>query len=442
MKLTRLEITNFKRIRVVEITPTGNVVVIRGRNGSGKSSALDGIAALLGGEKLCPQEPIRRGENEAVLRGRLDQFPEFGTVIVERKFTRREDGEVTSSLKLSREDGLPLNRPQKRLDELLGRLSFDPLAFLRISPREQAETLRGITGVDFSLLDAKRAKAYEARRAANAQVVQLEARLRAAPEVDAPDEQVSIAALLEESQALQKQKAANDLERAALQRSKDVFAARKRDAEAAAAEVERARQALAAAEERQRAADEALEASREAGKAQLAKVEQLVDPDLSALAAQMRDVEAVNEKVRAKAAFDATRVELEAAKALAKRLDDEISAVDQQKAEALASAKLPVPGLAFSDAGVTFEGLPLDQASQSQQLRISVAMGAALNPQLRATLVRDGSLLDEDSLSLLHQEAQRADLQVWLEVVGKNGEGIVIEDGAVEGASAPVEVRP
>lgn len=440
MKLTRLEITNFKRIRVVEITPKGNVVVVRGKNGSGKSSTLDGIAALLGGEKLCPREPIRRGESEAVIRGRLDQFPEFGTVIAERRFRRGDDGEVTSTLKLSREDGLPLNRPQKRLDELLGRFSFDPLAFQRLPPKEQAETLRAITGIDFTILDAKRAKAYDGRRIANAQVAQLEARLKAVPEIDAPDEPVSTAELLETSQALQKQKAANDLERAALQRTRDVFAVRRREEEQAASDLERARQALAAAEEKRRGAAAALEVAREAGKAQLAKVEALVDPDLGALAAKMRDVEAVNEKVRTKKQRRALVAELATAKDGAKKLDDEIAAIDQQKADALANAKLPVPGLAFADAGVTFEGLPLEQASQAQQVRISVAMGAALNPQLRAMLVRDGSLLDEDSMALLAEEAQRADLQVWLETVGKNGEGIVLEDGAVQGATAPPEL--
>ena len=86
---------------------------------------------------------------------------------------------------------------------------------------------------------------------------------------------------------------------------------------------------------------------------------------------------------------------------------------------------------AFDDTGVTLDGLPFEQASQAQQLRASVAIGAALNPKLRAMLVRDGSLLDEDSLALLTAEASRSDLQVWLEVVGREGDGIVIEDGEV-----------
>ena len=122
----------------------------------------------------------------------------------------------------------------------------------------------------------------------------------------------------------------------------------------------------------------------------------------------------------------------------AARLEAEITAIDQAKAETLADANLPVKGLAFTENSVTFDGLPLEQASQAQQLRISVAIASALNPKLRAMLVRDGSLLDAESLALLKAEATTADLQLWLEQVGKDGEGIVIEDGMVEGAEAEV----
>ncbi len=37
--------------------------------------------------------------------------------------------------------------------------------------------------------------------------------------------------------------------------------------------------------------------------------------------------------------------------------------------------------------------------------------------------------------------AEKAGAQVWLEVVGKGGVGVVIEDGAIEGAPAPKEAR-
>ena len=48
--------------------------------------------------------------------------------------------------------------------------------------------------------------------------------------------------------------------------------------------------------------------------------------------------------------------------------------------------------------------------------------------------VRDGSLLDEDSMQILAEMATEADYQVWVERVSTSGQGgIYIEDGRVKG---------
>ena len=63
MKINLLKAENIKRLVAVEIQANGEpVVVIRGRNGAGKSSVLDSIAFALGGKNLQPAEPIRADE--------------------------------------------------------------------------------------------------------------------------------------------------------------------------------------------------------------------------------------------------------------------------------------------------------------------------------------------------------------------------------------------
>jgi hypothetical protein len=42
------------------------------------------------------------------------------------------------------------------LDALLGKLSFDPLGFMRLEPAKQFETLKSLTGVDTSKIEEKR----------------------------------------------------------------------------------------------------------------------------------------------------------------------------------------------------------------------------------------------------------------------------------------------
>jgi hypothetical protein len=132
--------------------------------------------------------------------------------------------------------------------------------------------------------------------------------------------------------------------------------------------------------------------------------------------------------------------ELIEAETEAAELEADIAAVDAAKAEALRQARFPVPGLAFTaDGGVTLNDLPLEQASSAEQLRVSLAMGIALNPRLKVLLIRDGSLLDETSMRLIAEMAEQAGAQVWIEIVSTGGVGIVIEDGQVAGAETKAE---
>ena len=91
---------------------------------------------------------------------------------------------------------------------------------------------------------------------------------------------------------------------------------------------------------------------------------------------------------------------------------------------------------------MTFNGVLLEQASAAEQLRISAAIGAALNPKLRIMLLRDGSLLDQQSMTLLEKFASETDTQIWIERVADEpgGVGIYIEEGevvAVDGHPVP-----
>jgi DNA repair exonuclease SbcCD ATPase subunit len=99
MRIVKFQAENIKRLVVVEIAPTGNVVQITGKNGAGKTSVLDAIYWALCGKDNIQSVPIRNGASEA--RIRLD----LGEVIVTRKFTKRESGEVTTSVTVESAEG-------------------------------------------------------------------------------------------------------------------------------------------------------------------------------------------------------------------------------------------------------------------------------------------------------------------------------------------------
>jgi hypothetical protein len=133
-------------------------------------------------------------------------------------------------------------------------------------------------------------------------------------------------------------------------------------------------------------------------------------------------------------------------KAAYEELDGQIRGLVTRKGELVAAAKFPVEGLGFGENGVTFQGLPFEQASSAEQLRVSVAMALGLAPArpdaIKVLLVRDASLLDPDSKKLIEDLAKQADAQLWLEeVTGTDEEdalvisegGVVMVDGTVKG---------
>ena len=112
--------------------------------------------------------------------------------------------------------------------------------------------------------------------------------------------------------------------------------------------------------------------------------------------------------------------------------DEAITAIDAEKKRLLSEANFPVDGLRFDSEGlVTMDGLPFDQCSQAQKIRVGAAMAMAMNPNLRVILITDALLLDDESKRLVNEMAREKGFQVWYEVVDNPADAtLVLEDGA------------
>jgi energy-coupling factor transporter ATP-binding protein EcfA2 len=406
MKIVSLAAENIKRLVAVEVTPTGNMVQITGRNGSGKTSLLDSIWWALAGAGVAQPVPIRTGETSA--RIRLD----LGEIIVTRTFKKTEGGAVTTAITVENADGARFPSPQRMLDDLLGSLSFDPLAFARMAPREQFNELRRfVPGVDFDAIEAANKADYATRTDVNRRAKEEHA--AAGPVIaDAPDAEVDESALVDELQMGAQNNAA--LERRLAQVRADELAEVRVRADAA--------DLLAKAEN--------LRAAVEHEKADIGDSQPV---DLTVLRQRIEQAKTARQRFDMKVARslhlrNAANLEEKAealTAAMAKREADKVAAV--------AAAKMPVPGLGLADGAVTLDGVPFEQASDAEKLKVSVALAMASNPKLRVVRVRDGSLLDAESLQLLGDMADTFDMQVWIEKVS-DGErvGFVIEDGRLK----------
>lgn len=420
MRIVRLESENVKCLRAVTINPDGSLVVVGGKNGAGKSSVLDSIEMALAGASSIPSKPIRRGQKKA--RVLLD----LGDLVVERTFA---DG--TSKVVVKNREGAAYPSPQALLDGLCSHIAFDPLEFSRLKPREQAEQLRALVGIDFGVLDAERTKAYNDRTAVNRDAARIKAHLAAMPKHDdAPAEAVSVKALADELERREAVNRDNDGKQAAMDELHADVAMRERG-------IEMNRQRVADLERQLADAKGVLAGSLidlEAANASAARMNEIIQElsyaDTAEIKQQIRDAESVNARVRENSAREAKRLELKGVEAAAETFTEIIDDVDRQKRETLEKAAFPVPGLGFDEDGVTYTGLPFEQASSAERLRVSAAMGMARKPKLRVMLIRDASLLDETGWATLGQLAADHDYQLWLETCQPGAPAsVVIVDG-------------
>lgn len=435
--IVQLNAENIKRLRAVNIRPDGHMVIIGGNNGQGKSSVLDSICMAFGGQGEVPEVPVRIGEERAAVVVELDDL------IVERHFT--PDGK--SNLVVKDKKGRRMSSPQMILNEMTGKLTFDPLAFIGMGSGLQAETLRKLVGLDFSALNAQRQRAYDDRTIANREVASAKALLQSLPTYpDAPAAEQSAAEILAE---IEKAQAHNNsvAQLTATREAAEKALSDKRDAldgiDDEISDIEAEIEKLQAKLQSKRAARAKSAASIAECEAALEKAKQSESSatlqSVDGLKARLASLESLNAKVRANAAFAKAQEDLEKKQAKADDLTRQIDEFDRTKAEALASTKFPVAGLSFNDTGVLFEGVPFSQASQAQRIRVSVAIAAAMNPKLKVMMVRDGSLLDANSLRLLGELAAEFGLQVWVERVGKDAScSVIIEDGAVSEVPASI----
>lgn len=405
MRIISLTAENVKRLRAVDITPDGHVQVITGRNGAGKTSVLDAIWLALGGGPAAKgtMRPIRDGETKASVR--LD----LGDLVVTRTWTASG-----TALKVESADGAKFSSPQKMLDDLVGRLSFDPLAFTQLPAKAQRDALLSLVDLPFDPadLDRRRARLFDERTDIGRTGVSLKGRLDGLPPVDAPDEEVSSASVLAELREAQ----------AATREHDDVM----RAAELAQSAREIAAEALEAAQTRFEIAKQQ-EQSAHAAAADLPDL-----PDVPAIEQRLASVDEVNAAVRAKRERRQVMDEHSRVRKEYEAKTEAINALDKEKADGLAAATFPIEGLGFDTDGVTYQGVPFSQASAAEQIRVSLAMAMALNPKLRVIRILDGSLLDADNLALVAEMATAQDYQVWIErVTDGSGVGIVIEDGEV-----------
>ena len=411
-RIVRLQAENVKGIRAVDITPPPGLVQITGRNGQGKSSVLDAIIMAIRGTKYAPEEPIRHGAEQAQIIVDCDEF------VVKRVFSAPDK----MKLKISSKDGHLGKTPQEFLNGFLGKLGFDPLEFARMNPKDQVNVLSELIDVPINLQEweKKRQKIYDDRTETNRRLRDLEGQLKALtpPQPGLPAEEVNLSDLMLELQKRSDQLTENNRKRMELESLRAKQAELQHEIKEKLLELERLQCSLEDLNERVEVRQK--------------EIDGLQDPDIPEIQNWIKSIEDTNRCIREAGNYQQLQKSIDFHKAQSADLTDALKNHEEKKRKSLQQARYPIHGLEIGDEYVIYNGIPFSQLSDSEALRVSLAVAMAMNPDLRVILIKNGSLLDSDSLTIIQNMAKEKDYQVWIECVDESGDvGIVIEDGEV-----------
>lgn len=444
---------NIKRISAAQINPTENpIVVLTGKNSQGKSSVIDAIWMGLGGEKCIPGQPLKRGAETGYVT--LD----MGNYIVTRRFTK-----AGSYLEVKNKEGFKAAKPQEFLTSRLSPNARNPLEFLRLNPQRQYEILQDMIDFDFDqhkeefmkvtgmidetkpitkekftihTLDVAYKRLYEERTGVNRDLKRAhETRGWLADETkDIPPDltRVVVSDLMDERRQLESQRDArtDHLKMVEAEENRlEYLALSATNCQTKINELERQLR-------EQQAFLTTLQQEHAKVRTTLEKLAEITPPevDFEEIDKRLSEADAVNQQVNKLESLVAQEYSCNVLEEDLAEINQEMAALTAFKTKMIASVNLPVPGLTFQDGTVYLNGLPFDQASGSEQIKVSCAICMANHPRVGVLTLDVGwSELDSDSQTVLTDWAKETGAQIWVTKVqdSPSDDGFWILDGTV-----------
>ena len=411
MRIGKVYVENVRRCQVVDVDLAGNGITIGGSNEQGKSSFLDGLFyALLGKGAQCEQ-PIRKGKNKARIELELvaEDGDAYKDLIVTRTITHK-----TNSIAISSRDGATYGSPQKLLDKLAGPM-FAMEEFSELKPDKQRQILIQLDPeADPTELDNQWRGLYDERGEIN-RVGKNLVTFRDAIEFQSgvPEQEISILELSGKIQEGQTKVHAHDS-----------MVDKHRSVEDSIQKILTDIQDIEARLKTLRAQREALNEDAEAMAKQIEENEKEL-PDIANLQAAMEAADEINAKVRTNATRQQHVTKIEALRKQREEIQVKMDANRAAKDAKMQAAKFPVPGLAITEDGITYNDLPFsrDQLSSAELLRVCIAIGAAMARGLKAMVIKEGCRFDAEHRKIARRIAEEYGVQLVMEIVGNGDKG-------------------
>jgi len=424
VKIVAFEAEAFKRLKVVRLEPSATgLTVIGGNNRQGKSSILDAIMSALGGEKYTPSKAVNAGADKAKVELSLSNG-----LKVTRTYT-----EAGTYLKID-DNGKVRTGGQSLLNKLIAHFALNISAFLAASDKEKANTLLEIIGVDLKPIDARYDQIYQRRLSIGQLRDKAKGHAESLPYHEGlPEDLITPTAIMETLKDKLGINAKNRELRANVGQAEQAVQTASTRLTMAQDKVKQIEDMLAKARADVTVASSVLAQAMKNHETAISTAEFLEDEDVSALEQEIKTCDETNAKIRENMEREKAFAEVEGYREEYISLDRQIEAIRKEKAEMLAKANLPLPGLSVENGTLTFNGIPWDGMSHSEQLITSTAIVRAINPTMGFVLLDKVEAMDVPTLDAFGKWLESEGLQAICTRVSTGDEcSLIIEDGQVK----------
>jgi DNA repair exonuclease SbcCD ATPase subunit len=447
MIVKKLELVNFQVIKEFNADFDGNVYFITGDNELGKSTVLKAIGALLTGNR---DAVLKNGESKGFAKMIVgDDGEEYE---VELKFTKANP-RGTLSIK-SKTTGMKSDNVSM-LQKIFGYTDFDAVEFSRWSEtaegrRKQIEVVKSllpeevrtrISEIDTTVAGLKTErtgvnrdlKTYKSiSDAAGQGLTTQDLKTYAKPKdiTELMKEQAENAQLIEKAKTV---RSALEQRKKQLEEIPERLAAAKATYEKA---IEEAKKAIERTEKLYKEAIAQIESEKADYEARKANAEKWLanyeenNPEKLDTSEQLRKAEEHNKMAAKVADYLSKKEQADDKKAEAEKMDSEIAELSAEREKLISSAKLPIPGLSFSDDGLVLNDVPFvaGKVSDSQIMEVAAKLIIASNPTVKVFRIARGESLGQKRLQAILDLAKKEGFQGFIESVVRGQQDLIIEE--------------
>ena len=329
-----------------------------------------------------------------------------------------------TALKVIKNDGEKVSKPETFVKDLINQLSFSPRPFMDASDEKKLTFLMELLGIDFTGEDADIEDTYGKRRDLNRLIKNM-----GTLTVVEPSEMVDTQEILVQKQAIKKR---NEEARKKHDSEKEVQIAWEHKRAQTKKRLTELNSEKTTIEDQIKELKESLTAclfNIEKGEVYQKNLpDAVVIPDLvlesvDELDNQLANAATLNQKANDYLRYTKDLKDKQEKQSLSESYTEQLKEFKLEKQKKLSETKIPVSGLTIilddedRPDGVYFKGIHSNNWSESESITISSELCLAMQPNLRAVFIDKGEAYDSDSLKALDAWATKHNLQAIITIV-------------------------